>query len=165
MEQIIAWKNFLTDDERNGLIMECNKYNWSLEGYSQSTPETRTFWFKDLMKSIRIKNLFSYKIEEFLAKKIEISRVYANGQAHGQCGMFHQDIPGCEYSLVYYIHENWKPEYGGHLMIKNGDNIESYWPESNSAILFRSDLWHCPLEPTVYCKTQRESIAFKFSLL
>ena len=98
-------------------------------------------------------------------KQIEVYRLYANGQSHGQCGQFHQDIPGCDYSLVYYLHEDWQPEYGGHLMIKNGDGIESYWPESNSAILFNSKLWHCPLEPTIYCRTQRLSIAFKFRIL
>lgn len=162
---LVAWKNYLTADERNGIVTECDKYHWSLQGWSQLTEETRFFWMKDLIKSIRSKNLFKYKIEDYLTKEIEIIRIYANGQSHGQCGMFHQDTPGCDCTLVYYLHENWKPEYGGHLMIKNGGNIESYWPESNSAILFRSDLWHCPLEPTVFCKTQRESIAVKFRIL
>jgi Rps23 Pro-64 3,4-dihydroxylase Tpa1-like proline 4-hydroxylase len=96
-------------------------------------------------------------------------RVYANGQAHGQCGMFHTDVPETSddsyYSLVYYIHEDWKYEYGGHLLIKNANGCEFYWPETNSAILFNSKLQHCPLEPTIFCKSQRESIAFKFRIL
>lgn len=169
LDNIIAWKNYLTDDEKNILKSDSNKGFWNLEGWSLMTPETRLFWYKDLSYSGTIKNIFKSKIECYLKRTIEVSRVYANGQSHGQCGMFHTDIEPTEqgefYSLVYYLHEDWKPEYGGHLMIKNGDNYESYWPESNSAILFNSRLEHCPLEPTIYCRTQRLSIAFKFRIL
>ena len=169
MDKIIAWKNYFTDAERTELLKECKNYNWMLTGHSQNNPESRTFWFKSLNKSTFIVNLFTSKIEEYLDKKIQLSRVYANGQAHGQCGEFHKDVEPAQEgefcSLVYYLHEDWKPEYGGHIMIKNGDQYESYWPESNSAILFNSKWDHCPLEPTVYCKKQRESIAFKFRIL
>lgn len=165
INNIIVWKNYVTDAERNLLISECDLGKWELSGWSVETPETRLFWYKDLSYSDTIKNIFKYKIETFLGKLIEVSRVYANGQAHGQCGQFHQDTPGCDYSLVYYLHQDWKPEYGGHLMIKQGDQVHSYWPESNSAIVFDSNLWHCPLEPTIYCKEQRLSIAFKFRIL
>lgn len=165
MNEIIAWKNYFTDEERQKIISETDRGHWNLEGWSQDTPHTRMFWYKDLNYSDVIKNLFKEKVEEYLGRPIEVDRVYANGQAHGQCGMFHKDTPGCDYSIVYYLHEDWKPEYGGHLMIKNGDRYESYWPESNSAIMFNSDWDHCPLEPTVFCRTQRLSIAFKFRIL
>ena len=165
MENIIAWKNFLNQEEKEIIESESKKYQWNLEGSSQNTPLTRMFWFKNLIGSTKTKELFKSKMESYLNKSIEVDRIYANGQAHGQCGMFHQDIPGCDYSLVYYLHEDWQPEYGGHLMIKINNTIESYWPESNSAILFKSDLWHCPLEPTIYCRTQRLSITFKFRIL
>jgi Rps23 Pro-64 3,4-dihydroxylase Tpa1-like proline 4-hydroxylase len=169
MEKIIVWKNFFSQEEKNIINNEGETAYWELSGWSQQTPHTRFFWFKDLINCSCSIKLFTDKIENYFNSKIEIIRLYANGQAHGQCGMFHTDVEPTEqgefYSLVYYLHEDWKPEYGGHLMIKDGDNIESYWPESNSSIIFNSKLWHCPLEPTIYCRTQRLSIAFKFKIL
>lgn len=169
MNQIFAWRNFLSHDEMKNTQLECENYYWKIAGWSQFTPETRVFWFKDLLDSKYIVDILSSKVEESFNRKIQVNRLYANGQSHGQCGMFHRDVEldqeGDYYSLVYYSHKNWLPEYGGHLMIKTENNIESYWPESNSAIMFNSKLEHCPLEPTVFCKTQRESIAFKFKML
>jgi len=165
LDNIIAWRDFFSQEEKNIILDESESAHWKLNGFSLDTPLTRLFWFKELINCEKIKELFKFKVQNYLNKSIEVNRLYANGQSYGQCGQFHQDIPGCDYSLVYYFHENWQPEYGGHLMIKNGSNIESYWPESNSAILFDSNLWHCPLEPTIYCRTQRLSIAFKFRIL
>ena len=163
---VIKFKMILSDNERHIVKQESDKGHWELSGHSQDIPESRTFWYKDLMYSSAIIDIFTNKVETHFDRKIRVNRVYANGQAHGQCGLFHQDTPGCQYSLVYYPHTFWKPEYGGHLLIRGLDlELHSIWPEPNSAVLFRSDLWHCPLEPTVHCKTQRESIAFKFSLL
>jgi hypothetical protein len=171
LDNIIAWKNYLTNGERDIIKKNFDDGKWELIGWSQQTPETRLFWYKELINIPSIVTLFKNKTETFLNKQIEVNKLYANGQAHGQCGMFHTDV-NCDnhknekfFSLVYYLHDDWQPEYGGHLMIKNDNNIESYWPESNSAILFKSDLWHCPLEPTIYCKKQRLSIAFKFKII
>jgi len=169
MENILVWKDFFSQEEKKIVLDESESAHWELSGWSQQTPLTRLFWFKDLFNCERAKELFKTKVQNYFNKQIEVSRLYANGQAHGQCGMFHTDVEPTEqgefYSLIYYLHEDWQPEYGGHLMIKNGDNMESYWPESNSTIIFNSKLLHCPLEPTIYCRTQRLSIAFKFRIL
>lgn len=165
MNEIVAWKNYLTDEEQKILITEYEAGHWQLSGHSLLDSQTRFFWFMNLIHSDKIIKIFKPKLENFLEKEINITRAYANGQSHGQCGQFHQDIPGCDLSFVYYFHKNWLPEYGGHLLIKTENNLESYWPESNSGIMFDSRLWHCALEPTTFCNTQRLSLALKFKIL
>ena len=70
-------------------------------------------------------------------------------------------------SIVYFLHKNWKPEYGGHLVFidDNGNYIDSIWPETNSAVFFNSNIKHCALEPTIHCKSQRVSVAYKCNVL
>ena len=110
--------------------------------------------------------LFTKKISKSIKYDIVIDRLYANGQAHGQCGYWHSDVaPGsinC-FSLVFFLKE-WKPEYGGHLLIKD-PNLHSIIPEYNKAVLFDSTYDHLGMEPTIHCKTQRESIACKFRVI
>ena len=168
-DEIIAWKNFLTPWEKNIITTDFENCKWELTGLSQNRPDTRMFWFKDMFECGATKNLLKEKVELHLGRLIEPTRLYANGQAHSQCGQFHTDVPpeqpGTFGSLVYYYNDEWLPEYGGHIMIKEGEKVHSYWPEANSAILFNSQWWHCPLEPTTFCRTQRVSIAFKFRVL
>ena len=168
LNDIYLWKNYFTENELNIIKNETALGSWELTGYSDEI-HSRLFWFKDLINQKNLIDIFQSKLEKFLQKSITVSRIYANGQAHGQCGYFHQDQPddieGNFGSLVYYIHENYKPEWGGHLLVKKQDEIVSILPEFNSAVLFNSKWWHAPLEPTIHCKSQRESIAFKFQIL
>lgn len=168
LNEIYIWKDYLNREEIDIIKKEFNLGNWVLSGKSDDI-YSRMFWFKDLINHEPLVKIFKSKVEYFLQKTITVNRVYANGQAHGQCGYFHQDNPDCNIgnfgSLVYYIHEDFKPEWGGHLLVKKQDEIVSLLPEFNSAVLFNSKWWHSPLEPTTHCRTQRESIAFKFQIL
>lgn len=169
--------SFLTEEEHKTVILECEKYGWVLAGGEHGVVKDlplRFFWHKPLNVSEYIVNLFKSKIENTLKCKIETSRVYANGQAHGQSAWVHTDDSendGCEYgSMVYYLTPNWKPQFGGHLIfvddVENPVNVlKSIFPKSNSAVIFSSELPHMALEPTVYCTRQRESIAVKFKVL
>jgi hypothetical protein len=168
LNEIFVWKEYLNQEEIDIVKKENDLGNWVLSGKSDDV-YSRMFWFKNLMNQKTLIEIFKNKVEYFLQKNIIVNRVYTNGQAHGQCGYFHQDQPddieGNFGSLVYYIHENYKPEWGGHLLVKKQDEIVSILPEFNSAVLFNSKWWHAPLEPTIHCKSQRESIAFKFQIL
>lgn len=166
MKQYDIFPNFFNNEEISIINKEFKHFHWELTGWSDS-PNEKLFWFKDLISSEYITDLFKNKAEIILGKNIKTFRIYGNGQAHGQCGKFHKDSPGCKYTIVYYLHKDWKPEYGGHLILKGDNNeyIDSIWPETNSAVLFESDIYHCALEPTIHCKTQRVSIAYKFNVL
>ena len=118
-----------------------------------------------------VEPLFKNKVEKFLQKNIASDRLYANGQAHGQTAGIHRDMDPSDgdfwYSLVYYAHLNWKPQYGGHLIFVDDDEKEvtnSFFPKFNSAVMFKCKYKHMALEPTVYCKEQRMSVAYKFKV-
>lgn len=166
IERVKTFKNFFDEERIDFIDEEAKKCKWEFNGFSDTLyPLFRLFWYKDLIES-HLPSLFKEKVESIIDTQIEIDRIYANAQAHSQCGVFHKDIPDCDYTLVYFYHKNWRTEYGGHLMIDDDETgeLHSIWPESNSAVLFKSDIWHCALEPTVYCTTQRMSIAMKFKI-
>lgn len=172
MNDVYIDEEFLTETEISLLDEEFKRYHWELVGSSIPEIKEPTYhWDKNLNDSGFIRQLFSNKIEKFLNKKIETIKVYANGNTHGQCGVPHVDVlkttEGDYYTLVYYHHKNWRPEYGGHLILMElgGKIIENIFPKSNSAVLINSKLPHCPLEPTAHCKSMRISIAYKFRII
>jgi hypothetical protein len=171
IDRVFNFQNFFDEDERDFVKKSLNDYGqWNLVEWSDLSYEgNRMFWSKQLIEHKGLVWLFKDKIEKFITKPIEVTRFYANGQAHGQCGLFHSDVQAFEQgeygSLVYFIHDDWNPEYGGHLLIKEDDELISVLPETNSAVLFDSKKYHCALEPTIYCRTQRISLAFKFRIL
>lgn len=176
LDRIHYWDSFISDSDYPKLWDEIQKYNWDFKAGEHANKSIRdplrTFWYKELSQSEFIENLFKTKIEEYMGKKIETDRLYLNGQAHGQSAWAHYDIPpeveGEYGSVVCYIHHGWRPVYGGHLIFMDDSETEvtnSFFPKFNSALLFNSKMKHCALEPTVYCTTQRLSIAYKFKVL
>lgn len=175
--QIYEIDCLLTPEELEQTAKEFEKCNWFFkagESWMRDTHPVRTFWQKPLDSSEYITTLFKTKIETLLRTEIEISRIYGNGQAHGQTAWVHTDDgrdDGNLYaSLVYYLTPDWKPYYGGHLIFvdsvdKPAEVLKSIFPKSNSAVMFNSMMPHMALEPTVYCLNQRESIAVKFKVL
>jgi len=170
LDHVYYLENFLSNDEIVLVDKECEQFFWKFYAREENTLPLRTFWQKDLIDSVFLNSLFKFKVESILNCQIEVARLYGNGQAHGQSAWIHRDIddvPGKWGSLVYYSHKNWKPEYGGHLMFVSDDElnvVNSIFPKTNSAVIFDSTMKHMALEPSVYCKEQRVSIAYKFRI-
>ena len=157
--------NFFTNKELDYLNLEMDKGSWKLNGYSNNST-SKNFWFKDIINTEAL-TLFTNKIQHGIGHKIVIDHLYVNGQAHGQCGEWHIDnynkpAINC-FTIVYFLKE-WLPEYGGHLLIKTSP-ITSILPEFNKAVLFDGTFEHVGLEPTMHCKSQRESIGCKFRVI
>jgi hypothetical protein len=174
IDQIYYWDNFLTESEYPAVEQEFDKHKWTFSAgeNKEQYPEVRTFWHKELIDSKLIESIFREKTEQLLKVKVETDRLYGNGQATGQSAFIHVDVPedneGEWGSIVYYLHRAWKPQYGGHLIFvdpKWETVTNSFFPKSNSAILFNSKMNHCALEPTVYCQDMRISIAYKFKVI
>lgn len=169
--------SFLTEDEINKVDYEYNLYGWQLCGGEHSfvfDVPLRVFLHKPLSQNEYLVNLFKSKVENIIKCEVVPGRLYGNAQANSQSAWVHTDDSepdGHEYgSMVYYIHKNWKPQFGGHLIFVDDENdpknvVKSIFPKSNSAVIFHSELPHMALEPTVYCKSHRESIAFKFKVI
>lgn len=174
MNNIFQIEDLFSQEVFDNICDEFEKYPWAFtakETHPTDVP-LRTFWYKELKDSKYIEDTFKKVVEDKFNKKVETFRLYGNGQSHGQSAWVHHDAPQNAndtdwWTIVYYLHKDWKPYYGGHLIfvdVQTDKVIHSVFPHTNSAILFNSKLWHCALEPTVYCTTQRLSIAYKFKL-
>lgn len=166
-------ESFLTDDELENVYKEFDEQKWYLGGGEVRLREynipIRSFWYKEL-ENTSIEHLFKPKIESILNCKIETNRIYGNGQTPGQCAWPHTDddsATGEECgTLVYYLHKDWMPHLGGHLVFLEEKRVlKSIFPHSNSAVIFNSRMPHFALDPTVYCLDMRVSIAYKFKVM
>ena len=163
--EIWCFDNFLPEEYIEQIKNETVNINWVFSGQSQNDRFLPTFWYKELKNSQCI-SIFKMYIENSCKKQIRIDRFYMNGQAHSQSGFWHRDREDFQkntYTMVYFLN-HWWPEYGGHLMIRTGDDVFSFLPKENRAVIFHSHMEHMGLEPSCYCKTQRESIAVKFTI-
>ena len=121
IDQLYHWDSFLTQEEYNAVWEEFEHYNWTLSGFADKPEDDvqRKFWYKELSGAGYTRSLFKIKTEQFLNNKIITERLYGNGQAHSQSGWIHRDIEkdqrGEFGTLVYYLHKNWKPVYGGNI--------------------------------------------------
>jgi len=128
LDQVYYWDNLLTKEEYDLLMVEFEKYHWTFDqGTSSKNLNGITFWYKELFYSEYSVNLFTSKVKDLLKVEIQPERLYANGQAHGQCSDVHQDMMGGDHlegtwgTLVYFAHQNWYPKFGGHLIITDPD--------------------------------------------
>lgn len=165
MNNCIIIDNFLSHEEFDMIHADLENYPWLFS--MKENDDARISWIKPLDKYEKLKTLLKQKVELLLEREVESDRLYCNGQSHSQTAYPHRDVSVEDYfnwgSLVLYIHKEWKPIYGGHLIfIDNGDVIESIFPKTNRAVLFDGKIEHCALEPTVFCNGQRLSIAYKF---
>ncbi len=172
MDQIYYWDSLLTAEELSAVVNEIKECRWEFGGRGAAKDDTRDFWYMELDSCTTTETILKSKVESILKRPVEMDRLYANAQAHGQSAWIHSDVVAEEEgewgSLVYYIHDNWKPQYGGHLIFMTDDETtvtSSIFPKTNSAVMFNSKIKHMALEPTIYCKQQRLSIAYKFKIL
>jgi len=159
--------NVFSDREKNAISQELNNYSWELTNYSVDS-NGPFFWAKRLYNSIICKNIFKSRIEISTKLEVEIKRIQVNGQTHGQCGIWHtdetcHDPSDIAFTLVYFPYE-WRPEYGGHLLVKVNNEVQSILPEYNKGVIFSTSTEHLGLEPTIYCNYMRESIACTFKV-
>jgi Rps23 Pro-64 3,4-dihydroxylase Tpa1-like proline 4-hydroxylase len=138
---------------------------WSFTGRSNENSDP-SFWYYEMYDLDDLKELFILKAHENNIKIVKINAFYANGQSHGQCGSFHQDSKSHhDYTLIYYANNEWDPSWGGATIFRDERNlVTTIYPEFNKAILFKSNIFHCGLEPTIFFKGLRTTVALKFSI-
>lgn len=166
--------DFLKEEEMVMIQKEVESIDWQFKGstYEMDTlgPDVQSkngirFWYKELIDT-NTSLILKERLGQGFNFDILVNKIYMNGQAHSQSGYWHVDSltnETNEFTLVYFL-KKWLPEYGGHLMIKTNNDVISYLPKQNRAIIFDSRLLHMGLEPSRHCRTQRESIALKFKI-
>jgi 2OG-Fe(II) oxygenase superfamily len=160
--EIDNYLNFLDVNDFNKILIQ-NSKNWELGGKSKKNG--KKFWYLDLTSDPFYSDYLKRKIEETVKGRLELLRVYANGQTFGQDGEFHQDAqePG-HYTFILYTNLVDKIDsWGGETQFKIDNFLRSYQPVTNSALFFNSTIFHRGLGPSRDAgDAMRVTIAWKF---
>jgi hypothetical protein len=137
--------------------------DWKFKGLS--TREGGRFWYLDLMDVGPFREYIKGLIEQAAGRKFVLNRVYANGQAYGQDGDYHQDDTDPK-AWTFLLYTNDIPpdkidEWSGMTLFKTELGIMCQPPVTNLGVLFRSDLWHKGLGPAKHIKDLRMTVAWK----
>jgi Rps23 Pro-64 3,4-dihydroxylase Tpa1-like proline 4-hydroxylase len=163
---IQRFTNFLTVGEFEEVWSVINASDrWTQNGKSQEG--TRKFGYLNLIDRPFFAEYLLNKIRNVTKRNFKLDRVYANGQVFGQNGSFHQDnIAQNTFTFLLYMNkvtdlDNW----GGETQFRfYDDQLISFQPETNSALLFDSRLWHRGLGPNKNIDDMRITIAWKLSI-
>jgi hypothetical protein len=143
-----------------------DKGTWTTGGSSGIGTPVK-FLYMNLAENKFFSEYLRDKILALTGKQSTLKRVYANGQYNGLDGSFHQDSTrdGTWTFLLYLteIEQSQLDEFHGTTDVKRGDQIFSFQPETNSAILFPSQLWHRGRSPSRFFPGLRITVAWKFS--
>lgn len=143
-----------------------DKGTWTTGGNS-GTGSPVNFLYMNLVDNKFFSEYLRDKILALTGKQAKLDRVYANGQYSGLDGSFHQDSKrdGTWTFLLYLtdIEPNQLDEFHGTTEIKREDRIVSFQPETNSAVLFPSQLFHRGRSPSRFFPGLRITVAWKFS--
>ena len=149
-------KNFLTESS-----------SWCFKG--KSNKGDNKFWYHELIDKPYFSDALVHKIMKTTNIQLKLERVYANGQSYGQSGSFHQDsIEPNTVTFLLYMNEIKRDdldEWGGETQFKMNDRLLSFQPETNSALMFRSGLFHRGLSPSRYVNEMRITVAWKFKIV
>jgi predicted 2-oxoglutarate/Fe(II)-dependent dioxygenase YbiX len=162
--EIDRYINFLDVNDFSKISIQKSK-NWELGGVSKNNG--KKFWYLDLTPDPFYSEYLKCKIEKTVNGRLDLLRVYANGQTYGQDGQFHQDAeePGHFTFLLYTNLIEDLDSWGGETQFRMGQFLRSYQPLSNSALFFNSNLWHRGLGPSRDARdTMRVTIAWKFRI-
>lgn len=163
LDKIKNFSNFLHVSEFNKLTKNIfNSKKWSFIGSSHGGEQESKFWHLSLSDEQFFTEFLFDRICSLTGLKLELERVYANGQSMGQNGSFHQDSerPGSFTFLLFVNEIEDIDEWGGETQFKIGQHqIISYQPVPNTALFFPSRMFHRGLAPRK--NTLRVTIAWK----
>ena len=140
--------------------------SWSLTNKSLDT--TPKFWSLDLSSHPYFTDYLFNKIRSVCKKEFKLKRVYANGQTFGQDGSFHQDdVNPDTYTFLLYMNsvdDEVITSWGGETQFRYKFGTVSFFPVTNSALLFSSQLWHRGTGPSRHVYDMRVTVAWKMFL-
>ena len=171
MENIKVHHNFLTQTELDICVKTIENGVWKYGHKSNVSNELATPFFEmNLIDNAFFSTNLKQKIEKVYRKTLCLNRVYANGQAYGQDGSFHQDsdnpndITFCLY--LSNVADCLLDDIGGYLIIKIPNQLAvCIEPRYNTGVLFPSTYYHKGLAFNRYVQNMRICIAWKFTVL
>jgi hypothetical protein len=166
---IETFDNVLTSDEYQTISeMLYGKPNWTWGAKTDGTIEdSARLWQVNFKDFDGVVNPEILKIWENLKKRLnisdkyEIQLVYANGQTHMMDGDWHTDSTDNGRTTFLYYFTKGDENIIGDTEFNIGGEITSIKPETNTAILFPSNILHRGCGPKKEFKDLRVTIAFK----
>lgn len=162
---ITRFVNFLSVTEFDKVWSIIDKAeSWTQKGTSREG--TQSFGYLNLAHDPYFTEHISERISRMTDMKLRLDRVYANGQMFGQDGSFHRDseMPNTFTFLLYMNKVENLEKWGGETQFKfYDDQLTVFQPETNSALMFDSTLWHRGLGPSRHVDEMRITVAWKFT--
>jgi SM-20-related protein len=94
-----------------------------------------------------------------------LMRCYANGQPYGTEGGIHTDsVSDKSFTLIYYPHLAWWPDWGGETVFFNQDwtdTIDCVFPRPGRLIIFNGTIPHVARAVSRTCPEMRITLMFK----
>jgi Rps23 Pro-64 3,4-dihydroxylase Tpa1-like proline 4-hydroxylase len=140
-----------------------NGNEWSFGQKSNDTDSSGfSFWQLELTNDQFFSKHFLGLIERAIGKKLQVIRIYANGQTHGQPGSVHKDDedPNC-WTFIFYANPNWNVEWGGETVFLTESGMMAVTPEPNAGVFFQSNIPHFGRDPSRHYDGLRVTVAFK----
>lgn len=138
--------------------------SWTQKGTSREG--TQSFGYLNLAHEPYFTEYLVERISRATDMKLRLDRVYANGQMFGQDGSFHRDseLPNTFTFLLYMNKIDNLEKWGGETQFRfYDDQLTVFQPETNSALMFDSTIWHRGLGPTRHVDEMRITVAWKFT--
>jgi hypothetical protein len=158
--------NFLNVTELKKALSIVLKLKWVLN--ERSAPSGSVIWNADLIQYTFFSEHIFKKIQEKFDKRLELLRLYANGQTYGQDGDFHiDDDRDGYYTFILYLSDI-RPEnvntIGGYTEFKFKNGVHAIEPILNRGVFFDSELLHRGLAPSRGSGILRNTVAFKMKI-
>jgi hypothetical protein len=173
MENIHVIENFLTSSELETAHNIINSSKWEYGHKSDdANPLSTPFMIINLIDHPLFSQHLKDKIETTINQKLQLDRVYANGQVFGQNGSFHQDntalntLTFCLY--LAKIDDKMLDETDGDIIIKVPNNLNfkvCVEPKYNRGVYFPSYYYHKGNAFSRYVQVLRICVAWKFTII
>jgi hypothetical protein len=137
-------------------------YKWGFTGRSGGTGKAN-FWNMDLSKEYIFNTILLKRIEKITGRNFSLERVYANGQTYGLDGEWHIDDSDINtWTFLLYINKNVDiATWGGETEFRVEDGIYTVHPITNTAVLFKSNIFHRGKGPSRSSGDLRITVAWK----
>lgn len=164
LPDIQKFMNFLDVQEFQKIKLNDAK-GWMYKG--SSLDQGQRFWHLNLMDDEFYSQILVQKIINLVKLPLKLDRVYANGQSFGQDGQFHQDsdVDNAWTFLLYTNMIDDVDSWRGETQFRRPDRLVTFQPFTNSALFFKSNLWHRGLGPSRHVNEMRITLAWKFTVI
>lgn len=175
----------LRPDEQQAVLNFLRAPGWGYGAFSDPAPDASRYWFKhfagyvqtgqedrhpdqierELELNAPLAAQMWRRIQPIVLPGHRLARCYANGYPFGSEGGLHMDsnIPS-HYTLIYYPHLAWHPNYGGETLFFNarGDEIiAAAYPRPNRLVVFPGTIPHVARPISRRCPELRITLMFK----